>query len=117
MHEHPAREQAVAVVVTVQTPSRFYEHGHMPCPPAGLYDLRSSCLRATLRMFNRSGVVVRFSWRTHEHAAQERGLADAGRPHDPRARQFCDDVFAVDPLEGCIWPEVRPEVSQYMSVK
>ena len=66
-------------------------------------------------MFNRSGMVVRFSWRTHEHAAQERGLADAGRPHNPRARQFCDDVFAVDPLEGCIWPEAR--MSQHVHEK
>lgn len=78
-------------------------------------DSRSSCLRAAVRMFNRSGMVVRFSWRTHEHAAQERGLADAGRPHNPRARQFCDDVFAVDPLEGCIWPEAR--MSQHVHEK
>lgn len=58
-------------------------------------------------MFNRSGAVVRFSWRTHEHAAQERSLAGAGMPHSARARQFCHDVFAVDPMEGCIWPEAR----------
>ncbi len=32
----------------------------------------------------------------------------AGAPHSASARHFCHDVFALDPMEGCIWPEVCP---------
>ena len=64
------------------------------------------------RMFNRSSVVVRFCWCTCKDGETEERLQDAaGSQHDARALRFCHDLFAIDPMEGCIWPGVSAHVS------
>lgn len=68
-------------------------------------------------MFNRSSVVVRFGWRTcGDREAEQRLQHAAGGQHDARAMRFCHDVFALDPMEGCIWPGVSAERRLYADI-